>query len=58
MNVMLLVPTTSLFYEYQDQLQEKYKAKVIESLIDNYKIQKITKDELIEKIIDIQNQKF
>lgn len=56
MNVMLLVPTTSLFYEYQDQLQEKYKAKVIESLIDNYKIQKITKDELIEKIIDIQNQ--
>lgn len=56
MNVMLLVPTTSLFYEYQDQLQEKYKAKVIESLIDSYKTQKITKDELIEKIIDIQNQ--
>lgn len=58
MKIIHLSPAPSLFYEYQEQLQEKYKSTLIENLIDNYKLKKIEKTELIEKIIEIQNQSF
>ena len=48
----------SHFYEYQEQLQEIYKNSLIEQLIDNYKFKKISKNDLLEKLFDIQNKDF
>lgn len=46
----------ALFYEYQEQLIDIYKSKCIENLIDNFKQQKLTENELVEKIIETNNQ--
>ena len=53
-----IVSAPSLFYEYQEQLQENYKNSLIEKLIDDYKFKKISKNELLEQIFEIQNKNF
>lgn len=55
-SLMNLMPNISLFNEYQNQLIENYKEKLIKEEINNYISKKISEDELIEKIQEINNK--
>jgi replicative DNA helicase len=50
------IPSVSLFYKYQEELQEIHKNEEIEKVIDIYKSGKIEKEELIFTINEIQNK--
>lgn len=54
--MIVLEPAPSLFYEYQEQLINKYKDDKIKERVEYYKNNRITSDELIEEINKIQNE--
>lgn len=54
--MILLEPTPSLFYEYQEKLIEQYKNGKIKQQIDLFKNDRITSDELLDDINNIQNE--
>lgn len=51
-----LTPAPSLFYEYQEQLVNKYRDNKIKKQIDVFKNGGITSDDLIAEINNIQNE--
>ena len=54
--MIVLEPAPSLFYEYQEQLINKYKDDKIKERVEYYKNNRITSDDLIEEINKIQNE--
>ena len=56
--LLFLSPSPSLFYEYQEQLEENHKTFLLGQLIDDYKLNKIDKNKLVNSILDIQNKNF
>ena len=50
------IASTAAFYNYQEQLQEKYKNNKISQVVQKYIEHQINKDELIDEINDIQSQ--
>lgn len=56
--LLFLSPSPALFYEYQEQLEENHKTFLLGQLIDDYKLNKIDKNKLVNSILDIQNKNF
>lgn len=56
MRLFELVPSTSLFYEYQQELMDQYKDEEIREEIQKYEASEITINELIENINKKQNE--
>lgn len=46
----------SMFYEYQEQMQEQYRDEEMRKVISKFERNEIDKDTLVESINDIQNQ--
>lgn len=55
-NLFNLVPSPSLFYEYQQELMNEYKNLEIKGVIKKYENSQLSLDELIEKINNISNE--
>ena len=53
---IMLEPTTSMFYEYQQKLIDDYKDNLIKEKINEYSREKINLDELVENINKISNE--
>ena len=50
------IASPSVFYQYQEQLEEKYKNMQISNAVQKYSENKLSKDELVDEINDIQSQ--
>ena len=53
---IMLEPTTSMFYEYQQKLIDEYKDNLIKEKINEYSREKINLNELVENINKISNE--
>lgn len=54
--MLMYCPTTSLFYEYQEKLIDIYRNRKIKESIKMFEKGKLTNDELLENINNVQNE--
>ena len=55
-DILATEPSTSVFYEYQQQLMDMHKDKLIKVEISKYEKNKLSLDELVESINKISNE--